>query len=152
MITSKKIVSIVVSFVLVLALWAVPAPDVSAAAKDGCYMFAMNTTAVEAFYTADDTFRVKKGSKPFVSYGKKKFKWDEMQPIDKNYDFEIADKVYTWETEDPVHTVKKFGVELSVTRGKTLSKKKFVEQFSTGFIVLYLIVKDGEIVAAGASA
>ncbi len=142
----------ILSLVLALALTIFPAQCSYAAPKDGCYIFTMNQSAVETLYTADGTFRVKKSSMPYVSYGKKKFNRKDMQPADKNYDFEIADKVYTWQTEDPTHAVKKYGVKLSVTHDQTLSGKEFAEQFSTGFIVLYLIVKDGKIVAAGASA
>ena len=148
---NKLLFSVLSVAMLFLSLIAIP-QSVQAAPKDGCYVFTMNGSSVDCFYNTKGQFVVKKESVPYLGYAKKKFNTDLTETITKNYCFKIADEVYTWQTEDPVHTVKKFGVELSVTRDETISKDEFVEQFSGGHICLYLIIKNGKIVAAGGSA
>ncbi|MBR1628681.1 MAG: hypothetical protein IJ679_05345 [Lachnospiraceae bacterium] len=148
----KSFVLVTISLLLVLSM--VPPIGVNAAPKDGCYIFSMNDTAVQTIYTTDDTMRVKKVAAPNMAYGKKQFNWDwdNAKPISKNYDFKIAKKIYVWESEAPTYEVKKFGVDLSVSHETTVSKKKFVEEYLGSYITLYLIVKDGKVVAVGSSA
>lgn len=68
--------------------------------------------------------------------------------------FKLADKIYRYDWEDPVHTVKKYGFDLSVTHGKNISKSKLISQETSykknpTYISLVLVVKNGKVVALG---
>lgn len=77
--------------------------------------------------------------------------------------FKLAKKVYLFTTEEPSHKVKKFGARFSVSQAKTVSRSKLYKKRHklgafykynghSACIQLYMIVKNGKVVALGTAA
>lgn len=148
---SKRVLSIVLALMLIMAAAIGYPSEVEAAQKNGCYMFA----SMVKCKISGNNIVVKKGSSVYVSYGKKEFQpYSVAKKAGKNYKFKLSNKIYYFDREYPCKTVHKFGVSFDMSHGRYMSRAKFKKKIKNTpvFMSCYIIIKKGKVVAFGTSA
>ena len=152
----KRIIRRSIILMLLAAVLFASVMPVSAASKVKCYTFATSSDNLVKCKITKNTITVLKTGRPYMAAGKQFFDGTMIggKRIKKAYKFKLANKIYKWELASPSHPVKKFGVQLYVTSGKTIKKSKLYKERKkwNRYVVLYLIVKNGKVVSIGASA
>lgn len=145
---SKRILIVLLALMMSISAVISYPSEVEAAVKNGYYLFI--TDEVNCKISSNKLVIKKKDL--FYAYSKKKFKtYESMQSAKKDYKFKLNNKIYMFVEDNPSHKVKKFGVKLDVTSGKSISKAQFKKEIKNlpQTSTCKVIIKNGKIVAFG---
>ena len=146
----KRAVAMLLAFSFIMGVGMYFPMNTKAAEKNGCYSFSL-----EGRVKISKKFLIiKKLPYSMVSYDKKKFKRNKLKDMERDYKFKLEKRIYVYDWEDPVYTVRKFGVKFFVTHSKYMKKSAYVKSLKKNpfFISCDLIVKKGKVVAIGSGA
>ena len=155
----KRKVSVIVILAMVFTCFSV-LPSGAAYAKtkkytkDGFYVFVGPYKGVKCKITKK-TLTVKKAKGLTLEYDDEYIMdGTDGDKVKSNCKFKLGKTIYAWEADPESYEKEKFGNTIRVSRGKTISRAKFVKnkkKYQRG-VCICLVVKNGKIVGWGTSA